>query len=99
MGVTEIFTEKSLFRARRPACADDPNDVFITLGPDNEDQAAADWSDGDKAVFDFGVSFVEDFEAVDARREELASFLERDAVVFLVGEVLGMVPVTFTGVV
>lgn len=94
--VTEILAEECLLGARRPACADDPNDVFVTLGPDDEDEAATDWSDGDEAFFEVGVRFVEYFEAIDPRCEELAGFLERDTVVFLVGEVLGMVPGDFT---
>lgn len=92
MSVPEIFAEKCLLCARRPACADDPNDVFVTLGPDDKDESAPDRSDGDEAIFEFGVSFVENFETVDARGEELARFLEGDAVVFLVRAVLGMVP-------
>lgn len=75
-----------------PACADDADNVFVTLGPDDEDQAAPYWADRDASVFDFGVSFVEDFVAVDVGREELTRLLEGDAVLFLLREILGMVP-------
>ncbi len=86
-----MLAEERLFAPGRPACADDA-EVFVTLGPDDEDQAATDGPDRDEPVLDFGVRFVEDLEVVHARREEFARFFEGDAVLFLVGEVLVMVP-------
>lgn len=82
-----MVAEERLLAPGRPPRADADN-VFVSLGPDDEDQSATDGSDRDEPVFEFGVGFVEDFEAVDARREEFAGFFEGDAVLFLVREVL-----------
>jgi hypothetical protein len=87
-----MIAEERLLAPGRPARADDADNVFVTLGPDGEDQPATDGSDGDEPGFEFGVGFVEDFEAVGARREEFTRFFEGDAVLFLVREVLVMVP-------
>jgi len=91
IGRFEVVMEECLLAPRRPARADDADDVFVTLGPDDEDQSATDWADRDEPVLKVGVSFVEDLETVDAGREELASLLEGYAVPFLVREVLDMV--------
>lgn len=77
-----MVAEERLLAPCRPACAADADDVFVTLGPDDEDQAATDGSDGDEPIFEFGVSFV-----------------EGDAVLFLVREVFFMVPGDLTGAV
>ena len=66
IGSFGMVAEERLLAPGRPACADDADDVFVTLGPDDEDQATTDGSDGDEPVLEFGVGFVEDLEAVAA---------------------------------
>jgi len=61
-----MVTEERLLAPGRPARADDANNIFVTLGPDDENQPAPDGPDRDESVFDFRVRFVEDFETVDA---------------------------------
>ena len=90
--LSESFTKETLLTPRRPARADDADNLFVTLGPDDEDHPATDRPDGNEPVFDFRMFTVEDLDVVPAGREELACFFERDAVLLLVCEVLGMAP-------
>jgi hypothetical protein len=57
---------QSLFLLRGPASADDANRIFVALGPYDKNEATRDRADGNKAIFDIGVSIIEDFEVVDA---------------------------------
>ncbi len=84
--------EQGALRGRCPSCADDPHDVLLPLGPDDEHEAAGDRPDGDEAVFGGGVSFVENLEVVLSRAEQRLRLLERDAVLLHVGAVLCGVP-------
>jgi hypothetical protein len=61
------------------------------LGPDHENDATSDWADGDEAILEVGMLFVEDLEIVRARKQQYASLLERKAVLLLVREVLGFI--------
>jgi len=80
-----------LLASGRPARRDDPHDVAVTFGPDNHDQPAPNRSDRDEAILDVGMVVIEVLEIVDTRAEQLTGLLEGDAVVFLVGKILGTV--------
>src|SRR5206468_3963682 len=73
---------------RGPASTDDVNYFLVIRRPYDQNEAVSDGADGDEAVFRFGMCFVKDLEVVGLRCEELRSFLEREAVLPPVLEVL-----------
>ena len=50
----------------RPTGTDDPDFVILPLGPDDEDQAATDWSNGDEAILIQRMGVVEELEMIHA---------------------------------
>ena len=75
-----------------PTGADDSNDVFVALGVDYDHDSPLDGTDRDEAILGVGVFGVEDLQVVDTGFEEPSSLPERDAVLLLVEQVLGIVP-------
>jgi len=66
---------RSVERLLAPSCptrADDPDHVVISFRPDDQNQAAPDWTNGNESVFDVRMSFVENFEMIDIRYKKLA---------------------------
>jgi hypothetical protein len=88
----EVVTVEILLIPRRPARADDTNRIFVAFRPYDKNETARDGPDGNEAVFEIGMSLIEDLEVIDARYKEFLGFLERDTMFLLVGAVLGLVP-------
>ena len=82
MGMVE-----SLLTPGRRAGTDDTQRIVVAFCPGDENEAARDRPDGDEAVLGLGMGRVEDFEVV--RGEQLRGFLEGEAVLAAVCEVLG----------
>lgn len=74
-----------------PTGRDDADDVVEAFGADDHDEATADRSDADKAVLGIGMELVENLKRFDIICEELGSLLEGDAMILLVGKVLGVI--------
>jgi hypothetical protein len=72
--------------------ANDSDDLFFSLRLDDNHESAINRADGDEAVFEVGMLRVEDLELVSARFEEPPSLRERQTVLFLIAEVLCIVP-------
>ena len=81
-----------LFAFRCRSSTDDADDVFISLGEDDHDNASNDRSDSDEAVFMVGMGSVKDLKVVNIRTEKFLRFSKRDAVFGLIGEVLLLIP-------
>jgi hypothetical protein len=75
-----------------PTGANDSNDFFVALGVDDDHESPLDGADRDEAILEVGVLDVEGLQVIDTRFEEPTSLPERDAVLLLVEQVLGIVP-------
>ena len=56
--------------------ANDSDDVFFSFCVNDDHEPAIDWTDGNEAVFEFRMLWVEDLEIVGARLEEPLSLRE-----------------------
>lgn len=81
-----------MLRPRRPSGRDDSHDVLVTFGPNYNNQPALDGTNGDESVFVIRMGVIEKLEEVRAGTKKLAGLIKRDAVLLLVGKVLGTVP-------
>jgi hypothetical protein len=71
-----VCAELSLFAPVGPSGADDPDLVILSFGPHDENQAAADWSDGDETLFIQRMGIVEELEMLHAGRKKLTGLAE-----------------------
>jgi len=76
----------------RPAGTDDAHGIVVAFGVDDQNDAPHNRTDGDEAILVIRVQIVEDLQVVIPSREENTCFLERDAMLFLIGAVLGVIP-------
>jgi hypothetical protein len=76
----------------RPACTDDAHGFVFGLHVCDDDQSAIDGTDGDEAIFLFGMCFIEDLQVLIASGEQGACFLERNIMLAAVLVILGVIP-------
>ena len=84
--------EERDFTLRGETCTDDANRLLVTLGPNDEDDAARDRSNRDETILVMGVLFVKNLEAVGARKEQSSCFLKGHSMLLPVRTILRLVP-------
>ena len=95
IGIAPVGVVAFSFTLGSPARGNDTNGVIEALGPDDRDEATADGPNADETLLGVGVRRVKDLQAVDIVAEELRRFLKGDAVLLLIGKVLGFIPFDF----
>ena len=75
-----------------PACADDPDRVFVSLGPRDNNDLVSYRADRDEAIFLLEMLLIEDLEVLCAGKKQLLRLFKADVVFVAVLKVLSLIP-------